>query len=309
MSPKRIAKPLDIYVRVSDVRGRAGDAFISPKDQEQRCRALATARGYEVGLVFEELDVSGGSMRRPRLDEAVARIESGDSAGIIVAKLDRFSRTLVGGLQTLERINDLGGAVIVADGEFDTSTATGELVLHMMLSLAQFELRRIRENWQAGKSHAVDRGIHISPKVPPGYTRQESDNGVSAKTGRRRRKIEGPLLPHPDYAEPIREAFRMAAAGESYTAIAALLNEHHVPSAGNAAVWQSNRIKRLLANRVYLGEARSGNGHVNAGAHEPLTDEATWLLAQRKPTRPAFTATSETLLAGLCRCASCSSSR
>ena len=42
MSPKRVTAPLDIYVRVSDVRGRAGEGFISPKEQEQR---------YEVGLL------------------------------------------------------------------------------------------------------------------------------------------------------------------------------------------------------------------------------------------------------------------
>jgi DNA invertase Pin-like site-specific DNA recombinase len=306
VSPKRIAKPLDIYIRVSDVRGRSGESFISPRDQEERCLALARARGYEIGEVFEELDVSGGNMRRPKLEEAIDRVEAGVSAGIIVAKLDRFSRTLVGGLQTLERINELGGVVIVADGEFDTSTATGELVLHMMLSLAQFELRRIRENWQSNKSHAVDRGIHISPRVPPGYTRVESDNGVSAKTGRRRRKIEGPLAPDPEHAEAVREAFQMAAAGEPYARIAALLNEHKVPSGDTAVVWQGNRIKRLLANRVYLGEARSGNGHVNLDAHEPLTDEATFLLAQRKPDRVATPAAAVSVLAGLCRCATCS---
>ncbi len=306
MSPKRIAKPLDIYIRVSDVRGRSGESFISPKDQEERCLALARARGYEIGEVFEELDVSGGNMRRPKLDDAIARIEAGVSAGIIVAKLDRFARTLIGGLQTLKRINGLGGVVIVADGEFDTSTATGELVLNMMLSLAQFELSRIKENWQSNKSHAVDRGIHISPRVPPGYTRVESDNGVSAKTGRRRRKIEGPLVPDPDHAKAVSEAFSMAAAGEPYARIAALLNEYRVPSGDKAVVWQANRIKRLLANRVYLGEARSGNGHVNVDAHQPLTDETTFLLAQRKPDRVATPAAAVSVLAGLCRCASCS---
>ena len=71
MSPKKIARPLDIYVRVSDVKGRAGDSFISPKDQEERCRALAKARGYQVGEVLTDLDVSGGKMRRPELDRAI----------------------------------------------------------------------------------------------------------------------------------------------------------------------------------------------------------------------------------------------
>src|SRR5689334_24190335 len=63
------ALPIYIYVRVSDVRGRSGESFISPRDQEDRCRALATARGYEVGEVFTDLDVSGGKMARPELDK------------------------------------------------------------------------------------------------------------------------------------------------------------------------------------------------------------------------------------------------
>ncbi len=290
MSPKRITRPLDIYIRVSDVRGRAGESFISPKDQEERCRALAKARGYKIGDVFTDLDVSGGKMRRPELDKAISRIEQGVSAGIIVAKLDRFSRTLVGGLQTLEQINNLGGAVIIADGEFDTSTATGELVLNMMLSLAQFELRRIRETWASSKRHAVENGVHISRHVPPGYVR-------------------GPdriLMPHPKHGETLEEAFAMAARGESYTRIANYLTDRKLPIGGKRSVWEANRVRRLLANRVYLGEARSGHGDINEHAHDPLVDRETFLRAQRSNPAPELTQQVDNLLAGLCRCASCS---
>lgn len=284
MSPKKIALPLDIYVRVSDVRGRSGDSFISPKDQEERCRALAKARGYRTGEVFTDLDVSGGKMRRPELDNAIARIEEGVSGGIIVAKLDRFARTLVGGLQTLEDINQLGGAVIVADGEFDTSTATGELVLNMMLSLAQFELRRIRETWAASKRHAVENGIHVSRHAPPGYARG-ADRRLQLDPGR---------------AEPVREAFAMAAAGEPYARVADHLTGHGIST-------PSNRVKRLLQNRAYLGEARNGHGDVNASAHPALVDEITWNLAQRpQADAPTLTRTANNLLSGLVRCASCS---
>ncbi len=294
MSPKKIAAPLDIYVRVSDIRGRSGDSFISPKDQEERCRALAQSRGYQVGEVFYDADVSGGKMKRPELDNAIARIEEGVSAGIIVAKLDRFARTLVGGLQTLEEINALGGVVIVADRKFDTSTATGELVLNMMLSLAQFELRRIKETWAGAKRHAVmTSGIHISSRVPPGYIRG----------GDRR------LSPDPKHGAAITEAFKLAAHGEKYNRIAAYLTEVGLPSGpdgGAATVWESNRIKRLLANRVYLGEARNGHGDVNPDGHPPLVDPLTWNLAQRPSSGPTINKQATRMLAGLCRCASCS---
>src|SRR6266550_4583175 len=44
MSPRKVTRPLDLYVRVSDVRGRSGDSSISPAEQEKRCRALARPR-------------------------------------------------------------------------------------------------------------------------------------------------------------------------------------------------------------------------------------------------------------------------
>jgi site-specific DNA recombinase len=133
MSPKRVTKPLDIYVRVSDVRGRAGDSFISPDEQEHRCRAAIASRGLEVGAVFQELDVSGKSMERPELAKVRKRIEAGESGGIVVARIDRFGRTVARALDAIEEIDKAGGVVITAEGDFDTSTAVGELVLGMML--------------------------------------------------------------------------------------------------------------------------------------------------------------------------------
>ena len=99
----------------------------------------------------------------------------------------------------------------------------------------------------------------------------------------------------------------MGARGESYSAIADHLTSNLIPIAGNSrSVWQPYRIKRLLANRVYLGEARSGDGIANMEAHEPLVDAATWTLAQRQPTTERRRSSRRVhLLAGICRCASC----
>lgn len=292
MSPKKVAKPLDIYVRVSDVRGRTGDSFISPDEQEQRCHAAIVSRGLEVGETFRELDVSGKSMERPELAKARARIEDGTSGGIVVARIDRFGRTVARALDAIEEIDKAGGVVITAEGDFDTSTATGELVLNMMLTLAQFELRRIRENWNSAQRRAVERGVHISRFAPPGYEKQK----------------DGKLAPHKLHGKTITRAYKMAAEGASPSKVARYLNERNLPSGdnGHATVWKASRIKRLLANRVYLGQARYGN-IVNDGAHEPLTDKTTWLLAQRKAADPPtpIQESSEHLLSGFLRCSSC----
>jgi len=299
VSPKKVTKPLDLYIRVSDVRGREGESFISPAEQEDRCRAAAAARGFTVGEVLTDLDVSGGSMHRPALNEARERIEAGVSGGIVVARIDRFGRTVARALDAIEEIDQAGGVIITAEGDFDTSTPTGELVLNLMLSLAQFELRRIRDNWQSAKSRAVSRGVHIAARIPPGY----------------RKNGGGRLEPDGKNAETIKRAYAMVARGESYTAVSNYLNERGLPvwhprKEGKGLVqeptlWQANRVKRLLANRVYLGEARSGGEHVNAHAHKPLVSAETWTLAQRQKDRREPTARSAAPLAGLVRCASC----
>jgi hypothetical protein len=43
---------------------------------------------------WQELDQFGGGMDRPLFQQALERIERGETGGLIVAKLDRFARTL-----------------------------------------------------------------------------------------------------------------------------------------------------------------------------------------------------------------------
>ena len=46
-----------------------------------------------------------------------------------------------------------------------------------MLSLAEFELERIRGNWAEARERAVARGIHLTATVPFGYQRR-ADGGL-----------------------------------------------------------------------------------------------------------------------------------
>ncbi len=293
MSPKKITKPLDIYVRVSRVGGREGDSYITEAVQEERCRALATARGLEVGQVFTDRDQSGGKMERPAFAKALARIDQDVSGGMIVARLDRFARTLLGGLQTLEQIREAGGVVLTAEGDFDTSTNTGELVLNMMLSMAQFELRRIRESWDVARERAVERGVHIAA-APAGY----------------RKGADGVLEPS-EHAAAIQAAFEMRANGASQSEIARHLIKAGVSTMWShraASSWSIRAVQLLLQNRVYLGEARSGV-YVKEDAHAALVTRALFRAVQdRKGTSKAASKNGgegPLLGGGLLRCATC----
>jgi site-specific DNA recombinase len=274
MSPKKITRPLDVYVRVSRVGGREGDSFISPEVQEEKCRALAEARGFKIGRVFTDLDRSGGKMNRPAFTEALARIESGRSGGIIVARIDRFARTLLGGLSAIEHINGAGGVVLTADGEFDTSTATGELVLSIMLSLAQFELRRIREGWKDAQDRARARGVHIG-KTRMGYTRQ----------------ADGSLAEN-EHLEVVKEVFALRASGGSWGEAVRLFDARGVPTSGGGP-WTRQSVRHIIINRAY----RDPDGPIPA-----------WQWDKAQPSgdgKRAMRGEGYVLGLGLCRCPTC----
>jgi DNA invertase Pin-like site-specific DNA recombinase len=47
----------------------------------------------------------------------------------------------------------------------------GRFAIGILTLIAELELERIKENWSTAVKSAVDRGVHISGRVPVGYTR------------------------------------------------------------------------------------------------------------------------------------------
>jgi DNA invertase Pin-like site-specific DNA recombinase len=107
-------KPLRLvgYVRVSDVAGRSGTSFISPAVQRERITAWCALYDARLQGALEELDQSSERADRPLPLAAIERIERGLSAGIIVAKLDRFGRSFKDALEHIDRIDRAGGRLI-----------------------------------------------------------------------------------------------------------------------------------------------------------------------------------------------------
>lgn len=284
-----VAARYDGLIRVSRVRGRSGDSFISPDVQRQQINGWAAMRRAEIIAWHEDLDESGSKADRPGLVKAIERIEQGATDGIVVAKLDRFFRSLPLALEAIKRIDAAGGEVIsVADG-VDPGTPIGRMMRQFLLSIAEWQFAVAQENWLIARERAVmGRGVHIASKTPTGYMRRE--NGV--------------LEPHPDHGGVISEAFALRAAGGSWRDLCDLLNARGVVGPYEARQWTTRAATHMIANRVYLGEARSGE-FVNPDAHEPLVDRALWEAAQRGRGRPAQRSSEPYLLAGLLRCAGC----
>jgi DNA invertase Pin-like site-specific DNA recombinase len=278
---------LDGYIRVSRVGGRDGDSFISPDVQREQIERWANSKGATILTWHTDLDQSGAKSDRPGLTAALERVEHGETGGIVVAKLDRFSRSLTGALSAIKRLDDAGGQVVALDVGLDPTTPMGKAMRGFALVLAELQLDQTREQWSIAQQRAVKRGVHVASRTPTGYVRRK----------------DGTMEPHPGYAPAIAEAFRMRAGGASWPVTAAYLDEQGVVGPYGNRHWTPRAVQHIIRNRVYIGEARSGR-HVNREAHKPIIDRATWEAAQ---VARGTTSRSDTpaLLSGLLRCAGC----
>lgn len=276
---------LDAYIRVSKVAGRGGESFQSPEQQRQRIESWAQTHGHTLTWQEPELDVSGGTMSRPIFDQIMQRVRSGQTEGLIVAKLDRFARTLVGALSTLEEFERHEAVLVSVADNIDLSTPVGKAFLRIMLVFAELERDRIKESWDTAAANAVARGIHIARFPLVGY-----DKGPD------KRLVPNALAP------AIHEAFLMRGAHQSLTTIARKLNE--IAPRPNGGLWTKPMVERILKNRAYMGIAYRGE-NINPDAHQAIVTAAEWHAASLAPVRSERRGKLPNLLGGIARCAAC----
>lgn len=276
---------LDEYRRVSQVNGREGEGFQSPELQRKAIAVYAREHRHTVTPNPEELDVSGGKLRRPILDAIMDRIRNGESDGIIVNDLDRYSRDVLGANLLLVEIKKAGGTLVSAHENIDITTPDGKMMFDFRMAIAENYLARSREKWAEAQRHAVENGIYTEPYIPAGYEKREDRH----------------LYLSPD-APIIKQAWQMRIAREPTRRIVHFLNEK-LPRP-NGGLWLDATVELMFAKRIYVGEL-SRRGVTNKEACEPLVSEAEWQAAQitRKKTGPRTQ--KENLLTGIIRCAGC----
>ena len=282
---------LDRVVRVSQRNGRSGPSFLSPGEQREATDRYMTAHGISLGEDYDETDSVSGKdvLDRDGLGEAVRRALAGESDGIIVAKLDRYARNLLEGLQVIKMLEEAGKLVVSAAEGISAGpemTPQARLMRNVMLSVAEMERERLAEGLDHARQDSIARGIHGN--APFGYVKDEDTKR---------------LVREATEARWVRRIFEGRAAGRSWSALADEVNAAGIKPR-RAERFTHARIKALVERRTYLGEAASG-AYVQPGAHEPLVSPELWTKANdqrqtaRRRNRESFP------LAGLIRCASC----
>jgi DNA invertase Pin-like site-specific DNA recombinase len=126
---------------------------------EQEC----ARRGWTLAAMYEDAGASGKSLRgRTGLEAALTEVTDGRAAAIVVAKLDRLTRSLADFANLMAQARSEGWNLVALDLGIDLSTAAGEFMANVMASAAQWERRiigqRTRDALAAKKAQGVKLG-------------------------------------------------------------------------------------------------------------------------------------------------------
>jgi site-specific DNA recombinase len=115
---------------------QAGRSGVSLEAQEAKIRAMATVQGAEI----DELIVDGGKsakdLKRPGMERLLALVKRKVQI-VIIAKLDRLTRSLKDLAELLERFQRRCVSLVSVAESLDTGSAAGRLVINIMTAVSQ----------------------------------------------------------------------------------------------------------------------------------------------------------------------------
>ena len=129
------------YVRVST--GEQGESGLGLKAQTAAIESACAQRGWELVEMREEVKSGARADNRPVLRDVLGALRRGEVDAVVVAKLDRLSRSVVDAGRLLDEARKRGFNIVALDLGLDLSTPTGELVANVLAAVAQSEQRMI----------------------------------------------------------------------------------------------------------------------------------------------------------------------
>jgi DNA invertase Pin-like site-specific DNA recombinase len=216
------------YYRVSTKRqGKSGLGL-----EAQRASVAAYLNGGDWQIVAEFTEVeSGRRSNRPELDRALAAARL-HHATLVVSKVDRLTRSVA----FLSRLLEAGVDVRFADFP-QIEGATGRFMLHMLVSVAEFEAGMISTRIKAALAQAKRRGVTLGGDR--GHAPTNRVRSLAAAAVKQRADARAA-----DVMPTIRRLQERGAV--SLRAIAKGLNEAGIPTARGRGEWSATQVRSML---------------------------------------------------------------
>lgn len=139
------------YVRVSTEEQASHGVSLAA--QEAKLRAYADLYDLELTAVIVDAGQSAKTLNRPGLNQALQALEAGEVEGLLIAKLDRLTRSVTDWGTLIERYFGKKFALLSVTDQIDTRSAAGRLGLNILMSVAQWEREAIGERTSAALQH------------------------------------------------------------------------------------------------------------------------------------------------------------
>ena len=144
-----------LYMRVS-TKGHGQNT----DTQALALREYAERRGFEI-IEYRDEGISGSKDSRPALDRLMKDARARRFDVVIVARFDRFARSVSHLLRALEEFSHLGVDFVSLSESIDTSTPMGKMIFTVLGAVAELERNLIRERVHMGISRARKQGKRL----------------------------------------------------------------------------------------------------------------------------------------------------
>ena len=183
--------------------------------QRRAIAAKCRRRGWELVETIEDAGYSAKDLKRPGVQEALRALEAGEARALVVAKLDRLSRSMLDFNALMATAQKQSWALVALDCAVDTSTPAGEAMAHVLATFGQFERRLISQRTKEALAVKKAGGVRLGrpPAVPQAV---------------------------------VRRIQRDRARGGSFRAIADRLNRDGVATAQGGAQWYAATVRHVL---------------------------------------------------------------
>ena len=268
-----------IYTRKSSEEG-LDQEYNSLEAQYDACKAYIASQKNEGWRLnrerYDDGGISGGTMERSGLKALLDDVAAGKVDVIVIYKIDRLTRSLADFARIVELLEKHGASFVSVTQSFNTKTSMGRLMLHVLLSFAQFErevgAERVRDKIAASKA----KGMWMGGTVSLGYDVADRKLIVNETEAATVRAIFTSFVELKSVQGTLRWAQREGL-------VTKRRQREGQAVGGNAFTYGSLRC--LLSNRLYVGEVEH-KGKVFAGQHDDIVDrrlfeEAQAILADR----------------------------
>jgi DNA invertase Pin-like site-specific DNA recombinase len=237
-----------IYVRKSTEKGLEQE-FNSLNNQEEACKNYILSQAFnswEYCKTYEDGGISGGTMKRPGLQQMIEDMKQGKIQTVVVYKVDRLSRSIMDFHNMMKEFDKYECNFVSITQAFDTSNSMGKLTLNMLLSFAQFEREvsseRVRDKIRASKR----KGLWTGGTPPLGYDIKDKQ-----------------LITNKAEAEIIHNLFNKYLELKSLSKLKQYTDEHSIISKQWMTSNGINRgghalsvsmLNRMLRNKIYIGK-------------------------------------------------------